>query len=176
MNSIRDPGSLALEGVVRRFEERVRGIGHRSGLASSDMDELFQDIRIRLWRALDDPARIESISAAYVYRTATSAAVDLIRTRRRNRRHVPLDPDLAETRSAGPDLAHECHETAEQVAEALERLDPRRRPVVRMYLVGYNHKEIADLLGWSSGATRNLLYRGLADLRADLASRLDGVR
>ena len=37
----------------------------------------------------------------------------------------------------------------------------------------YNHKEIAEILGWSQGSTRNLLYRGLADLRGDLSGRLE---
>ncbi len=40
-----------------------------------------------------------------------------------------------------------------------------RRSVVRMYLTGYDREEIADLLGWTEPKTRNLLYRGLADLR-----------
>ncbi len=40
-----------------------------------------------------------------------------------------------------------------------------------MYLVGYSRQEIADLLGWSEAKTRNLLYRGLDDLRRALSQR-----
>jgi RNA polymerase sigma-70 factor (ECF subfamily) len=32
--------------------------------------------------------------------------------------------------------------------------------------MGYERDEIAKLLGWTDGRIRNLLYRGLADLRA----------
>ena len=39
---------------------------------------------------------------------------------------------------------------------------------VRMYLNGYNHVEVADRLGWTEARARNLVYRGLADLRAAL--------
>jgi DNA-directed RNA polymerase specialized sigma24 family protein len=39
-----------------------------------------------------------------------------------------------------------------------------------MYLAGFERDEIADLLGWSEAKTRNLLYRGLADLRESLQS------
>jgi DNA-directed RNA polymerase specialized sigma24 family protein len=35
-----------------------------------------------------------------------------------------------------------------------------------MYLAGYDREEIARSLGWSVGRVRNLLSRGLADLRA----------
>ena len=38
-----------------------------------------------------------------------------------------------------------------------------------MYLAGYDREEIAELFGWTEAKTRNLLYRGLADLRARLA-------
>jgi DNA-directed RNA polymerase specialized sigma24 family protein len=34
--------------------------------------------------------------------------------------------------------------------------------------MGHSREEIADLLGWTEAKTRNLLYRGLADVRARL--------
>ncbi|MCJ7628913.1 MAG: sigma-70 family RNA polymerase sigma factor [Longimicrobiales bacterium] len=174
MDLVRDRSSLALDGVVRKFEDRVRAVGRRFDLPGSDLDELFQEIRIRLWKALEDPERIDALSGSYVYRTATSAAVDLIRRRRKGGRQLPLDPNLQEANPSNPASQQEARETDEEVSRALQRLDERRRPVVRMYLAGYNHKEIADFLGWSQGSTRNLLYRGLADLRADLSGRLEG--
>lgn len=54
---------------------------------------------------------------------------------------------------------------AEQVSRAIETIPASRRPVVRMYLAGYPREEIAALMGWTEGKTRNLRYRGLADLR-----------
>jgi len=36
---------------------------------------------------------------------------------------------------------------------------------------GYRREEIAELLRWSDARTRNLLYRGLADLRAVLIAQ-----
>jgi len=56
------------------------------------------------------------------------------------------------------------------VHRALALLAEPRRAVVRMHLAGYERSEIAELLGWSEPKTRNLLYRGLADLRRILAS------
>ena len=40
-----------------------------------------------------------------------------------------------------------------------------RRRVVRLYLLGYESREIARMLDWTGAKTRNLLSRGLADLR-----------
>ena len=53
----------------------------------------------------------------------------------------------------------------------MESLAPARRAAVRMYLDGYRREEIVELLRWSDAKTRNLLYRGLADLRAVLIAQ-----
>ena len=68
----------------------------------------------------------------------------------------------------GPEAEFEASELAAQVAQAIETIPASRRPVVRMYLAGYPREEIASLMGWSEAKTRNLLYRGLADLRERL--------
>ena len=47
----------------------------------------------------------------------------------------------------------------------IEELGEGRRVVVRLHLAGYDREEIGRMLGWSEPKTRNLLYRGLADLR-----------
>jgi RNA polymerase sigma-70 factor (ECF subfamily) len=39
-----------------------------------------------------------------------------------------------------------------------------------MHLSGYDRDDIARALGWSEGKTRNLLYRGLDDVRRRLAA------
>ncbi len=54
------------------------------------------------------------------------------------------------------------------MARAVEARAGSRRVVVRLYLAGYKREEIAEMLGWSEPKTRNLLYRGLADLRGAL--------
>jgi RNA polymerase sigma factor (sigma-70 family) len=173
-----DPISAALESTIASYEALVRRVGFRHRLADHDVDELLQDVRLRLWRARGEDGageQIRLVSTSYVYRTAASAALDLLR-RRRARRAESFD-DLAggvgDVASHAPtpddDLAE--RELAEEVAQVVETIAPARRPVVRMYLAGYRREEIAELLGWTEAKTRNLLYRGLADLREGLTER-----
>src|SRR5574341_312274 len=82
--------SPELERTLARCREVVRSVGRRHRLADADVDELFQDVRIRLWQALASGEKIEAAPASYVYRTARSAAVDLIR-RRRAQREDPIE-------------------------------------------------------------------------------------
>jgi RNA polymerase sigma-70 factor (ECF subfamily) len=101
-----------------------------------------------------------------------SASLDLVRGRRRRREdEIRLDRPSGESRlgvSPGPDLVLDRDEAVDRIAAVVDGLSTTRRPVIRMYLAGYNHKEIAGLLGWSEAKTRNQLYRGLEDLRTRL--------
>lgn len=166
--------SPALEDVVRRFGNFMRRTAHRHSLASNELDDVVQETRIRLWKALGTPDKIRQAPASYIYRTAMSAALDFLR-RRRARREEGFDPQpgapaLPFASSIEADSAVLESEVQAAVVRAVNLLVESRRAVVRMYLAGYEREEIAELLGWSEAKTRNLLYRGLADVRQSLES------
>jgi RNA polymerase sigma factor (sigma-70 family) len=169
--SVPDSLSPALDAVVSRFAGMVRGVGWRHRLSEADVDEVMQQVRIRLWRAQRESEQIGRTPASYVYRTAVSAAVDLMRRRRAQRSDQTLSLDepgaaLPERRNPDDDLAYS--ELSQLVARAIDQIPASRRPVVRMHLAGHPREEIAQLLGWSEAKTRNLLYRGMDDLRERL--------
>lgn len=100
-----------------------------------------------------------------------TAALDLLRRRRARRadRTVSIEEqELYASVGSEPEQSMESAEVIAQVARAIETIPASRRPIVRMYLVGYPREDIARLMGLSEGKTRNLLYRGLADLRERL--------
>ena len=159
--------SKQIERVVGRTAALVRSQASCHGLAGSEVDELLQDVRIRLWRALRTADAIAVIPDSYVYRTARSGALDMIR-RRRWEREEPLEAAVAAAAHSSPDAGRVG--TRQVIDAAVDRLIDSRRTVVRMYLAGYRMSEIAETLGWSSHRTRNLLYRGLRDLRNGLTA------
>ncbi|MEP7086835.1 MAG: sigma-70 family RNA polymerase sigma factor [Gemmatimonadota bacterium] len=178
MTPPRDSISEELESLVTRFARFASRIAHDRGLHHEDIDELLQELRVRFWRARKDGLR--DLSANYVRRAAVSAALDIIR-RRRADRNVSLEETDAGPRplasaTAGPAELLDQNELAQRVALAVDALAPSRRAAVRMYLDGYRREEIAGLLSWSDAKTRNLLYRGLADLRAALLAQGIGIR
>lgn len=173
MTTPRDSISDELESLVLRFARFAGRIAHDRGLHQEDLDELLQDLRVRFWRARKDGLR--DLSSGYVRRAAISAALDIIR-RRRTDRNVSLDDDQSSAhplaaRTAGPAELLDQGELAQRVGRAVDGLAPPRRAAVRMYLDGYRREEIAELMRWSDAKTRNLLYRGLADLRAALLAQ-----
>jgi RNA polymerase sigma-70 factor (ECF subfamily) len=166
-----DQLSQALETLLARYAGLVERAGARHGLTRSDVDEVFQDVRVRLWKSRRTSESILSTPGSYLYRTAVSAALSLI-ARRRGAPGVVvnLDPEaLVETLTPGDGRLRVARaELRDQLEQALSSLVPSRRPVVRMYLAGYNHEEIAAVLGWTEAKARNLLYRGLEELRRQL--------
>lgn len=166
-----DTVSSAIESAITRFASVVRVVAARYRLSPADRDDLVQEVRVRLWRALE-VERIEALPASYLYRTATSAALDLIRRRRTMREDSLDDVDTSASRiatsAADPEQRAQLSDLALRIERAIETIPASRRPVVRLYLAGYGSTEIGELMGWTEAKARNLLYRGLADLRQRL--------
>lgn len=162
--------SRALDEVLARFTAAARRVAARAGLDRDDLDDLLQDVRIRLWRSLGTPEKIREARALYIHRAVASATLDLIRRRRTRREESLADfgDERGPTAPTRADAALDEGEFDAALARALDQLPLARRTVVRLHLAGHDRQEIADMLGWSEPKTRNLLYRGLADLRTAL--------
>lgn len=172
-----EPGDLrdeALETLLRRSADQVRRLASRYGL-QDQVDEVFQEVRIRLWKSGAGHGNLAEAPASYVYRTALSAAVDILR-RKRARRETPAKLErpsgeavFGEARPADAPLND--RELGQAIEQEINALAPDRAMVVRLHLAGYAREEIADLLSWTEPRTRHLIYRGLADLRERLLAR-----
>jgi RNA polymerase sigma-70 factor (ECF subfamily) len=111
-------------------------------------------------------------NASYLWKVAYTTTIDEIR-RLRAQREDPLD--TAEPTAASPAPSPEDHATGRQVGEGIrdcmDGLVRDRQIAVTLYLQGHSVPEAARLLGWSEKRVENLVYRGLADLRACLTSK-----
>lgn len=163
-----------LRQAVARFCPRDVGL---------QIDEIEQEVRIRLWRALKSEREIRE-PASYLYRIAATATIDAVR-RVKARREESLYFSSAEEEAEEelrplaanpddlPDRIAAQKQTMQKVAAALARLPDNRRRAVGLHLEGWSSQQIGDLLGWTEAKARNLLYRGLGDLRELL--KADGI-
>jgi RNA polymerase sigma-70 factor (ECF subfamily) len=159
--------SAEIEAIVGRSGGLIRTAAFRAGLTLGEIDGLVQDLRIRLWRALDRQGENRTaLPSSYVYKATMSAAIDFLRRRRVERRlgSVPIE-SVEGSLAAGPGAGSELEPMVEALGRALARLGPDRRVAVRLHLEGKDRVAIAEFTGWSEARTRNLLYRGLTDLR-----------
>lgn len=164
-------GILASYGALLR-EAIARNCPRGLGLDSGDIE---QEARIRVWHALRREKEIAHLPS-YLYRVAVNATIDAVR-RARARREAPLEesdePSRESTRpslDASPERKARDQELARHIQAALLRLEDKRRRVVKLHLQGFSNEEVARLMDWTEPKARNLIYRGLADLRRELQS------
>jgi RNA polymerase sigma factor (sigma-70 family) len=134
-----------------------------------DPEDILQEVRIRLWRVIRSEKTIVS-PASYIRRTVSSAVIDQLRKRHRDEDLIYHEKHKQISERAFPFLGEGYQQKLleETVGKAVERLLDSRRQVVKLYLLNFNIREIACFLNWSHDKTRNLLYRGLEDIRKSM--------
>ena len=70
-----------------------------------------------------------------------------------------------------PLRAAEGKEKGRAIAGCLAKIHERRRVVVGLYLIGDSVSQMVASLRWDEKKVRNLLFRGLTDLRRCLSAR-----
>jgi RNA polymerase sigma-70 factor (ECF subfamily) len=146
---------------------------------AAQRDDVVQSAVMRVIQLLEGRHRPgegnPSFSASYLYKVAHSAVVDEIR-RVRRRRETDLE-DAAEvtvSTSHDPERTAASLEIGRGIQACLAHMKRERRLAVTLYLQGHTVAEAARILEWPFKRTENLIYRGLADLRACL--RCKGLR
>jgi RNA polymerase sigma-70 factor, ECF subfamily len=177
--------SSRFELMVERYAALLRMLIQRHcprdlGIQVGDIE---QEARVRLWRALEREKEIHD-PASYIHRIAVTTTIDAVRrviARREDQLRLAETAEDEETVAQVHTLAADETQSPESVAQRRElmnaigatvaALPENRRRAVELHLQGLTLPEIAELLGWTEGKARNLVYRGLDDLRSALRSK-----
>jgi RNA polymerase sigma-70 factor (ECF subfamily) len=173
-NLVVEEFGMLLRRAIVRFCPRDKGL---------QFDDIEQEARLRLWRALQCEREVTNY-ASYLYRIAATATIDALR--RVQARHEEQLEILIEQRTDdgdimlapapvrdSPERLAESREAVDKVMSAVAKLPDAQRRAVGMYLQGMTSQDVADLMGWSEPKSRNLIYRGLKELRKSL--REEGI-
>ena len=83
---------------------------------------------------------------------------------RRTKRHKPLDADAVRDHR----LARESYDHGEEISQALDQLDDRRREILCLWSQGWSIATIADRLDLSAARCSDEKYKALRQLRNTL--------
>ena len=127
-----------------------------------------EDLTIEtFWRAYRAHARFDPKTghcAGWLRRIATNAALDYLRTARRE---VPLEDRASETGKT--ESAAEHAEMRRKILAAINTLTPKVRVVVLLALIEEeSYTEIAEALGISVNVVKVRVFRGVRALRKEL--------
>jgi RNA polymerase sigma-70 factor (ECF subfamily) len=131
-----------------------------------DPEDICQEIKIKLWRVLNYEKEIANFPS-YIRKIVSSSVIDMLRKLKREQ-DVFLHEKQKRISEMKIDYLSELSEREhlrDKLAEAIGLLIESRRQAVKLFLLDMTIEEIAAFYGWSRDKTRNLLYRGLADLK-----------
>jgi RNA polymerase sigma-70 factor (ECF subfamily) len=136
---------------------------HKHGI---DPDDIIQDIKIKLWKLISSEKKVTNYPS-YIKKMVNSSVIDQLRKFRRDESIFIYERNkyISENELAySPEFTRQKN-LEEALTKAIDLLRDSRRQVVKLYLLNLNVSEIASYLNWTISKTRNLLYRGLSDLK-----------
>jgi RNA polymerase sigma factor (sigma-70 family) len=168
------PADERLAALVRDYgrliRHVIRSVGGRD--AATMAEDIEQAVLLGLWQQVAREQRIDH-PASYVYRAAVRETVRALkRERARAERAEPLDEEVTPVAPIDdPYRKAERLQQREILARCIDELAPDRRRAVRAHLAGFAVAEIMELFDWPYQRARNLIARGMSDLRTSLLGR-----
>lgn len=167
---------LELETVFNEHHRLVFQAAHRITGNAEDAEDVLQTVFTRLLSGGPWPGLAEN-PGGYLRRSAVNAALDVLRTRKRAR-VISLDSGKAEPeeqRLDDPQKQLEGHELRRRLRRALASLNQRAAEVFSLrFFEGYDNREIARMLGTSSGTVAVTLNRARKQLMSELREYAGG--
>lgn len=156
----------AFEGLYRAHVGRIHALCLRLTGEARAAAELTQDVFVRVWETLAS-FRGESAFSSWLHRVATNVFLAERRASGRRERRVLTtgEPALLERPGDGPAAGN-----AMDLERAIAGLPEGARVVFVLHdIEGYQHGEIADLMGIAPGTSKAQLFRARRLLREALS-------
>ncbi|MGP9800625.1 RNA polymerase sigma factor [Rheinheimera sp. NSM] len=154
----------AFYSVYQQFIGRVYAVCWRLLANKQKAEDASQEVFIKVWQQLPG-FRGDSSFATWLHSIATRTAIDLWRQEKYLRLTDSSDeqPELSEQSVA-------CSSDDAPLEQAIQRLPPQARAVFVLFaLEGYQHREIAALLGIAEGTSKAQYFRARQLLQEWLA-------
>ncbi len=167
------PVSKDLEQVFMDHYDLVYRTAYRVTGNGNDAEDVLQTLFLRLARRKSSPD-LKGDWPPYLRRAAVNVSLDLVRKRNRSVSITEIEPWI---RESGPDpyRQHKSTELGERLRGALSELNPRAAEIfVLRHIEGYSNREVARMLGTSTGSIAVTLFRARSRLRKSLRSFVGG--
>jgi RNA polymerase sigma factor (sigma-70 family) len=137
---------------------------------TGDADVAEDVVQEAFMRLAERPPNESGALRAWLFRAATTIAIDAHRTRRRRSELAQAGVDRLPMGEVGPDPAQAAEDAdlRARVRVALEQLEPRDRAILLMREEGFAHHEIADAVGTTTKSVGTMIARALDKLSKHL--------
>ena len=149
---------LEFEQLVRKHKSTIYTVCFMFSKDADEVDDLFQEVLINLWRGLKD-FKGESKIETWIWRVSFNTCISQERKKKRAS-HIPLE--------MGIDLFHDKDEDTRQIQmlyRRIHQLKPFDRAIVLLWLEGMPYDEIATIVGITVKNVSVRLYRIKEELK-----------
>lgn len=158
------PGGESFEAMYRQQAPRIYSLACRMAGSREDGEDLVQEIFLQAYRKLGS-FKGDSTIGTWLYRLALNHCLDYVRSRQAKMKKV------TESLDAEPAMAPAARKTTPiakiDLERALEQLpDGCREAFVLHDIEGFDHKEVARLLGVAEGTSKSQVFKARLKLRA----------
>ncbi len=129
------------ENLVREHKRTIYTVCYMFSKNSAEVDDLFQEILIRMWKGFDSFEK-RSSARTWIYRVALNAAINNDRKERRRISTVPLTIDIDPYEADDPST-HQIR----QLYDRINKLDLIDRSLILLWLEGVTYEEIGAIIG-----------------------------
>ncbi len=134
-----------------------------------DYDDISQEVILKLWKVINNEKKIKHYSS-YIKKVVNSTIIDYLRKSRRQQQVISskMQEKIFEKQVPFKEKDDQKNFLKKKIYSAVESLIESRKKVVKLYLLDLTIEEMSILFNWTEDKTRNLLYRGLSDLKKNL--------
>lgn len=154
--------------LYKMYSRSMYNVSYRITGREEDAEDALQEAFISAFKNLSS-YRADATFGAWLKRIVVNKSINVLK--RRKHELMPDDDewDVVETEPAG-DYREEL--TIDRVKKAIEELPDGYRSVLSLYLLeGYDHQEIAEILGITESTSKSQLNRAKGKLREKLTIR-----
>jgi RNA polymerase sigma factor (sigma-70 family) len=159
-----------LEALAPLLRSELNILGHSA--QSTERDDLLQEIRLRIWKALRDKNGEIEFMGAYVKKVVFSVFINEVNRIRQEQKLISVAGHKYRLENAGEaDCPGSDNDMRQMVIESLAELGKTKQRVIRLRLLGFTFAEIALISHWPLRKVCSLYYRGIGELKNRLNAR-----
>jgi RNA polymerase sigma-70 factor (ECF subfamily) len=174
----------SFEKLMQQYDHQVLSVAYQLTGNTFDAEDIYQEVMLRVYQKLDS-YRFESKFSTWLYRIIVNCALNFRKQRNRHKTvsmdHFQDEEKYWQYPSTNPDSMPDTHvfdkEIQEQISLTLEKLPMMQRVV---FILRFNEdlklKDIARLVGCSTGTVKNHLFRCTQKMRHALSKYNNDIK
>ena len=166
IESCKKGNSISQYALYNKYCRAMYNLAYRMMNNRVDAEDMLQESFIEAFRKLNT-FRYESTFGAWLKKIVINRCINQLR---RNEKLIFTDELLDISQDENDDLDYELKDDVKKVFKSIEKLPDGYRLVFTLYLLeGYDHREIAGILGISESTSKSQYLRAKKKLREQLA-------